>query len=155
MTKENLKMNGRFYIEHRDKNGNVVLAQEFPNVITNKGKNNAAALMLTDITGYKFDWIAIGTVATTAAATQTALAGELTTGGGARKTATGTLVTTTVTNDTAQLEVTFSFTASHTIRETGIFTALSSGTMGARQTMSAVSVSSGDSLTVRWKVAFA
>lgn len=64
---------------------------------------------------------------------------------------TASRVTTTVTDDTAQLQGTVTFTASLAITESGVFNADTSGTMIARQTFSAINVVNGDGLQVTWK----
>lgn len=70
----------------------------------------------------------------------------------AHKSATVSLVTTDVTNDTAQLVATFAFTATLAITESGVFNASSAGTLLCRQTFSAINVVDGDSLQVTWKI---
>lgn len=62
------------------------------------------------------------------------------------------LVTTDVTNDTAQIVATFAFTATLAITESGVFNASSTGTLLCRQTFSAINVVTGDSLQVTWKI---
>ena len=99
-----------------------------------------------------FTYIAIGTGTASASASDTALGTEITTGGGARASATVSRVTTDVTNDTAQAVVTFNFTSGFAVTETGLFNASSSGTMLNRQVFSAVNVTSGDSLQVTIKI---
>lgn len=98
-----------------------------------------------------FTFIAIGTGTVAPAAGDTTLGTEITTGGGARAAATASRVTTDVTNDTAQDVLTFNFTASFAVTESGVFNASSAGVMLARQTFSAVNVVNGDSLQVTWK----
>lgn len=65
---------------------------------------------------------------------------------------TASRVTTTVTNDTAQLLGTVSFTATLAVTESGVFNADTNGTLLCRQTFTAVNVVSGDSLQITWKV---
>lgn len=65
---------------------------------------------------------------------------------------TASRVTTTVTNDTAQLVGTISETASMAITESGVFNADTNGVLLCRQTFSAVNVVNGDSLQFTWKV---
>lgn len=65
---------------------------------------------------------------------------------------TASRVTTTVTNDTAQLVGTISETATMAITESGVFNADTSGTLLCRQTFSAINVVSGDSIQFTWKV---
>lgn len=147
---------GRFTITHRDADGNIKAQKDIDNTVTNAGLAEVASLILTDDPGTAtaFDYIAIGTGTTAADATDTTLETEITTGGGSRAAGTGTLSTTTVTDDTAELEVTFSFTSSFAVTESGVFNAASAGTMLARQVFSAINVANGDSLTITWKITF-
>ena len=118
------------------------------NLITNVGHAGANGRM-SNQGGYSpFIFLAIGTGTTAAAATDTALQTEITTGGGARASATASQVTTTVTNDTTQLVHTWTFTSSFAVTEEGILDASSSGNLLAHQVFSAVNVVSGDSLQI-------
>ncbi|MEM2849045.1 MAG: hypothetical protein QXI36_02075, partial [Candidatus Bathyarchaeia archaeon] len=84
---------------------------------------------------------------------QTALVTEI-----KRKAGTGSRVTTTVTNDTHQLVVTFSaadgLSGTSAVAESGEFNALTGGTMLDRQTFSVLNINwdAGDTLQVTWKV---
>lgn len=87
--------------------------------------------------------------------TSTALESEITTGGGERKTdanVTGTRVTTTVTNDTAQLVTTFTFTAAFAIDESGVFNDPTTGDMLCATAFGDVNVVSGDTLQISWQI---
>lgn len=99
-----------------------------------------------------FTYIATGTGTTAAAVTDTTLVTELSTLGLSRAAATASRVTTTVTNDTAQLVNTFSVTGTAAVTESGVLNAASAGTLLARQVFSAVNVVSGDSLQITWKL---
>ncbi len=121
------------------------------NLVVNAGMAGVASRINGAGAEAAFTYIAIGTGTTAASASDTALVAEIITGGGARAAATASRVTTDVTNDTAQLVVTFNFTASFAVTESGVFNASSGGTMLARQVFSAINVSSGDSLQVTWK----
>jgi len=153
-TLDPVKLKGNFDILHFDADGNLIDERHGSNVITNAGIAEVASLILTDNPGTAtaFDYIAIGTGTTAEGATDTALETEITTGGGERAASTGTLVTTTVTDDTAQLQHTFSFTSTFAVTEAGILNAASAGTLLCRKTFSAVNVASGDSLQVTYKV---
>lgn len=100
-----------------------------------------------------FTYIALGTDTTAAAAADVALGAEIVTAGGERAAATASLVTTTVANDTAQLQKTFTFTGSLAITESGVFNAASGVTMLARQVFAAINVANLDSLQITWKFA--
>jgi len=99
--------------------------------------------------------VAIGIGTTSAVAGNTTLESEITTNGGQRGAGTASRVTTTVTNDTAQLVKTFSFTGSFSVTEEGLLdNNTSGGNLLARQVFSAVTVSSGDSLQITHRIAF-
>lgn len=108
-----------------------------------------------------FDKIGWGTGTTAPAAGDTALQTEVTTSGGAASgvhvvsAATASRVTTTVTNDTAQLVGTVTAAGTIAITESGVFNASTNGTMLARQTFTAINVVSGDSIQFTWKIAAA
>lgn len=122
------------------------------NLITTKGKELVVD-QLGGTTTAPVTAIAIGTGTVAAAAGDTALGTEITTGGGARGAATVTNVTTTTTNDTEQWVKTFSFTASFAVTEEGLLdNNTSGGNLLARQVFSAVNVVSGDSLQITHKV---
>ena len=101
------------------------------------------------------DEAAIGTGTTGEGASDTALETEITTGGGARASATCSRVTTSQTNDTAQLVYTWTFSSTFAVTESGVFDAAGpppSGVMLCRKTFSAINVGSGDQLQITWKV---
>jgi hypothetical protein len=96
--------------------------------------------------------LAIGVSTQGTPATATTLASESTTNGGGRSAATATQVTTTVTNDTAQLVHTWTFTGTLVLTEECIIdNATSGGNMMAYQSFSAITVNSTDQLTVTHK----
>ena len=98
---------------------------------------------------------AIGTGTTAEAAAQTALVTEYTTGtwtGYARVAGTTSTVTTTNTNDTYQNVATFTAPSAVSPAESGLFDALTVGTMLCRATFTAVALATGDSLQLTWKV---
>jgi hypothetical protein len=138
-------MRDRVILTVKDKNGNV--KQEYdsgwsPNGITNAGFASVAGLILTDVGDTPYDYSAIGTGSTAFDPTQTALVTEI-----KRKAGTGTRVTTSVTNDTAQHVTTFSsadgLTGTSAVTESGVFNASSAGTMLCRQTFSALNINWG------------
>lgn len=47
-TKDKMPLSGRFQIEHLDKDGNVKGTYDFPNDITNQGKNDIFDIMFSD-----------------------------------------------------------------------------------------------------------
>jgi hypothetical protein len=144
-----IKLKERLEIKHI-RNGKVieerVIEDILEDIITNVGKAQVAGL-INGVVTTPFKYIAIGTGTTAESATDTALVSEI-----ARGLATCSRTTTNVTNDTAQLVYTFTFTASYAITESGVFDASTEGNMLCRKTFSAINVSSGDSLQVTWKI---
>lgn len=131
--------------------GSWRLSLDIHNLVTNAGMAGVASRINGAGGEAAFTYIAIGTGTTAPAAGDTALEIEITTGGGARAAATASRVTTDVTNDTAQLQYTFNFTASFAVTESGALNAAAAGVLLARQTFSAINVANGDSLQVTWK----
>ena len=156
MNNETCNINGHITFEViRD--GEVIDTREIKNLIVSSGKAAMAALCLVDVAETAFDYIALGTGTTAADAGDTTLETEITTNGGERRgggDVTGTRVTTSVTDDTAQLVTTFAFTGSFAITESGILNAGALGELLARQVFAAINVASGDSLQITWKVQF-
>jgi len=142
---------GWFTLKHI-RNGEVIEERTINNTVVNAGIAQIAGLILTDIGGTAFDYIAFGTGTTAVAVTDTTLETEITTGGGERTAATGTRTTTSVTNDTAQLVATFTFTSSFALTESGVLNAAAVGVLLSRQTFAAINVVNGDTIQVAWKI---
>lgn len=149
---EKVKFTGSFEVIVRDKNGHTKETRAYHNLVVSAGKAGVASRINGSGAEAAFTFIAIGTGTTAAAAGDTTLQTEITTGGGARAAATATRITTTVTNDTAQLDLTFALTATFAITESCVINAASAGTMLCRQTFSAINVVSGDSAQFIWKI---
>lgn len=113
-----------------------------PHLVVTAGLQEVTKLLGQGLGGTKFDAMAIGTDATAAAAGQTALVAEITTGGGSRKGAgdvTASLVTNTVTDDTIRFVATWTFSASFGVNELGVFNNnTSGGAMLLRQVFASV-----------------
>lgn len=154
--KEEVTVKDRLIAIVRDKNGKIKQKYDSgwrKNTITNAGLAEVAGLLTADVGGTAFDYIAIGTGTTAAAASDTALEYETHRIGGAD--VTGSRVTTSVTNDTMQLVGTFSgYTGSEAVTESGVLNAATGGTLLCRQTFSALNIdwAAGDSLQMTWKV---
>lgn len=125
------------------KNGQLV--RVVPNLVVNGGIALTASLLVGS--GTAPSHAAIGTGTTEPQVTDTALAAEY-----ARGSASRSLTTTAVTDDTAVFEREFSFTEEVSITESGLFNASSSGTLFSRATFTAVPLKYGDILLIRWKV---
>lgn len=140
--------------------GTWVFEKDGSNLITNTGKAAAASRINGSGGEAAFTSIGQGTGTTAAAVGDTALETEKKADGTAASgvhalataSVTASRVTTTVTNDTAQLVGTISETATMAITESGVFNADTNGVMIARQVFSAINVVSGDSLQFTWKI---
>ena len=122
------------------------------NLITNAGFAGAAGRLMGSGAPAAFTYIAVGTGTTAAAVTDTTLQTETATSGLSRVSGTVSLVTTTVTNDTAQVTNTFSVTGTVAVTESGVLNAASVGTLLCHQVFTAINVINGDSLAITWKV---
>jgi len=127
--------------------GRWAYEREYKNLIVNAGKAGAASRLISN-TNNPFTYIAIGTGTTAPTASDTALQNEVQRGAAD----TVTQMTTSVTNDTAKLVKTFTFTSSQAITESGIFNASSGGTMLARQTFAGIGVDNSVSLQIEWRI---
>ena len=118
-------------------------------VIVAEGMANTAGLLLTDIGGSAQDYIGIGTGVIAADVSDVWLGTEYVLGAG-----TGTRVTTTQTNDTAQITATLSITNDSTAITEYIISADNTGTLPitCRSVQSAINLNDGDSLQVVYQV---
>lgn len=149
-----LKIRGNVRMVCHDKFGNLKWDTGwFHNSIVNAGIVQMATLC--GASGTPFTYIAVGTSATAVSAAQTALVAEITDTGLQRASATVSLVTTTVTNDTRRFVKVFTATGSKTVEEVGIFNANSAGTMLGRALTGSKALTNTDTLTVTYDVKFA
>ena len=150
MINEKIRATGQVSFVLTDENGNIK-QQDSKNLVVNPGLAFIVSRMLGPSNAV-MSHMAIGTGTTAAAATQTALVAE-----SARATITSSaIVTTTVTNDSAQYIATFGPGAGPAaITEAGIFNAASGGTMLARTVFPVINKSALDTLTLTWKVTVA
>lgn len=132
--------------------GHWAFSKRCRNLVTNAGLGGISSRLNGAGGAAAFTYIAVGTGTASASASDTTLQTESSTSGLSRASATASQVTTTVTNDTAQLVNTFAVTGTVAVTESGVFNAASSGTLLCRQTFTAVNVVSGDNLQITWKV---
>ncbi len=118
-------------------------------VLTNRGKEIIVDRILGSGTEPKY--VAWGTGAGTAAATDTTLFTE---SAEARVTGTSSKVTTTTTNDTYQVVGTMTASGSRTITNAGLFDASTSGNMFIKTDFTGVVLATSDSITFTFKVQF-
>ena len=122
------------------------------NLITNAGRALISGLINGSGSPAAATYVAVGTGTTAASTADTTLQTESSTSGLSRAAGTASLVTTSITNDTAQVTKTFTVTGTVAVTEAGLLNASSSGTLLSRQVFSAINVVSGDSLQITWKV---
>ena len=158
MKKEQFGMHDQIILVCRRKDGSIKWKTDTEtdpkksNSITNTGMAQVAGLVLIDVGGTAFDYVGIGTGSTAESAAHTDLITPV-----KRKAGTGTRVTTTQTDDTAQLVTTFSsgdtLSGTDAIAEAGVFTAATAGVMLFRKIFTAKSVNwdDGDTLEVTAK----
>lgn len=146
-------LDGFIHIIARDANGNIKAERKIHNLITTTGKAGAASRLNGSGAEAAFTYLATGIGTTAAAAGNTALESEIVDSGLGRAAATCTRDTTSVTNDTAKLDKTWSVTGSKAVTECGILNAAAAGTLLGRQVFTAVNVVSGDSLEIIYRVA--
>jgi len=155
--KETLALVDEILLVCRDKEGRVKWiydskADPRSRSMAKTGMAQVAALILVDVGGTAFDYVGIGTSTTAESADHTDLQTPV-----KRKAGTGTRVTTTFTNDTAQLVATFSsadtLSGSQAIAEAGVFNAASGGIMLFRKIFTAKTVDwdAGDTLEMTAK----
>lgn len=125
------------------------------NGVPTVGKALAAGLFNGSGTPAAATYVAMGTGTNAFAAGDTTLQTELAVSGLSRAAGSVSLVTTTTTNDTAQVLKSFTVTGTQAVTESGLLNAASTGTLATRQVFSAINVINGDTLQVTWKVAFA
>lgn len=145
------KLNKGFVVPRTPEFGEYVDELVIHNLVTSAGKEAIASRLISN-TVAPWSHIAIGSGIVAPSASDTTLGSEITTNGGARAAATTGLITTDVTNDTAQYTVTFTFTGPVTVSETGLFNAASGGTMIARVLKGPASFVAGETLTVTWRL---
>lgn len=132
---------------------------QFENLVVNTAFPDVAGLINGATSPASYEFIGIGTGTTAATATDTALETEINNDGNPSFTnrggaGTASRVTTTVTNDTAQVVKTFTIGAfTPAVTESGYFNSNTAGTMFARQTFSAVNLVLNDNFQVTWQIA--
>lgn len=132
--------------------GRMANSVTIKNLVTNAGFAGIAARIGADAVEAAFDYLAVGTGTTAANASNTTLETEITDSGLARAQGTDSRTTTTVTNDTLNINYTWTASGSKAITECGLLNAGSSGTLLGRNVFSAVNVVSSDSFELTYKV---
>lgn len=150
---ENGHMRGKVAVRLWGRDGSLKEHREFKNTLTNTGFADSAWRLIHNTNAAAFDYIAVGTDNTAASSAQTALIAEIVDSGLARaQDASPARTTTTVTNDTSVLDVTYNITGTKAIYEYGLLNAASAGTMLARQVDAVLNVVNGETLQVTWNI---
>jgi hypothetical protein len=150
-----IKIKGMVRLVIKDKDGNIKDDTGFmQNAITNASLAVFSGLAGNVGSQTAFTYLAVGTDSTPALASQTALLAEIVDSGLARHSATVTRSTTTQTNDTLQLDYTWTASASKTIEEIGVFNSASTGVMAGRKVTGSRALVSGDTLVATYKIIF-
>lgn len=124
------------------------------NTVTSTAFAAVAGLVGATDSQSAFTYLAVGTDATAAAASQTALLAEITDTGLSRHAATVTRETTTQTNDTLQLVYEWTATGTKAVEEIGVFNATSAGVMLGRKTTGTKTVNNGEKLNATYQIIF-
>lgn len=124
-------------------------------VLTTSGMRTSADRQQTTPARNPLKFIGIGTGATTAARTAAAADTALSTEVETRATGTETIVTTTNTSDTYQVQGTITATGSRAVDEAGTFDASTTGNIGVSATFAVINLSTGDSLQLTVKTKYA
>jgi negative regulator of sigma E activity len=141
--KETLGIKGKLTLE-LIRDGKVIESQKVDNVVTDDGK--ALIALLVTGAGTTFSHMAIGTDATTAAATDSGLGAEA---------GRVTLTSSSAANNVITYIGDFpAGTGTGTISEAGIFNAASVGTMLNRATFSPITKTAADALKITWQVTY-
>lgn len=148
---ETTKMVGKVDLVLRAPDGSIKDERHFDNLVLNDGFTGVASRTFggnASSVSAVFDYIAIGSSSTAAAATQHVLSGEL---------ARGQDSAVIYNNSTKLITIDKTFaagTGTGTIQESGLFNSATANTgpMLARQTFSSISKGSADSLTVSWTI---
>jgi hypothetical protein len=122
------------------------------NLITTAGRGLISGLINGSGSPAAATYIAVGTGVVAANIADTTLGTETAASGLSRAAATVSLVTTSVTNDTAQMLKSFSVSGTVAVTESGVLNASSVGTLLCRQVFTAINVVNTDTLQITWKV---
>ena len=138
MLHDNFNMIGHLSISINDE-----VVQEVPNLVVTDGKEYVASRM-KDTTKAAMSHMAIGTVSTAAAASDSALGGQANRGALTSATVTGTTITYIATFGAGS--------GTGAITEAGLFNASSAGDMLCRTVFAVINKGQNDAMTISWSV---
>lgn len=148
---ESIAIKGSVHVKLIGPDGKVKQEHTDKNLVVTAGKNYLAAWLQAASQAGKFmSYMGLGTGSAAAAAGDTALGTEMSGGGYARQVGTLSNSTNVWTN-----AATFApGVGTGAITEAGLFTAVTAGTMFARQVFSTYNKQAGDTLVFTWSVTF-
>lgn len=148
---ETLKLKGSVNVKLIGPDGNVKQEHTDHNLVVTVGKNYLASWLTAATQSTSFmPYVGLGTVQTGPSSGDTALNSESVVGGYSRVSGTLTSATNVWTNT-----ATFNpGNGTDAIREAGLFTASTSGTMFAHQTFNVYNKAAGDTMIIVWSVTF-
>lgn len=109
---------------------------------------NAGLVDIAQMVSDRYDYVGIGVGTAEALPANTALASQVET----RVAPTKSIVTTTITDDTAQFSGEFTLTAPRAITESGVFVLDTAGVMLARQVFAVLNLDTNDIITFVWQI---
>ena len=142
MINDTLKATGELQIVLTDKDGNIKQNTTVPNLVVTTGKAVIASRLVGTATAI-MSHMAVGTVNTAPAASQTTLAGE---------SERAVLTSSSSTLNEVNYSSTFGPSTVMAITEAGIFNASSGGTMLCRTVFNVVNKGADDTLSITWTV---
>jgi hypothetical protein len=148
---EKINLTGSVHVQLFDENGKLKQEHENHNLIVSVGKTYLATwIAAASQSGYFMQYMALGTGTNSPTSGDTALQTEFSGGGYSR--VAGTLSSS---SNTWQNIATFGAgNGTGAVTEAGLFSAITSGTMLARQVFSVYNKQAGDTLTITWTVTF-
>lgn len=142
-------LKGIWHVRAYDRDGQLKSEFTDENLIVNGGLAWLAGALSGDVASPEaMKYLGLGTGDTAAAGTDTALETEVE----SRVAGTQSRVTTTTTNDTYQVEGTFTFTDARAVTEYGLFSAASDGTMLNRLVRAVNNMAAGEQMVVTCKI---
>lgn len=152
-----VKIKGFIRLQTKDTEGQVLQDTGWmQNTITNASFAVFSGLAGNVGSQTAFTYLALGTGTTSDSASLTALTSEIVDTGLARAAATVTRSTTTQTNDTLQLDYTWTASGVKVVAEIGVFNDSSSGVMAARKKLtSTITTANTNAVAVTYKIIFA
>lgn len=146
MINESVKIKGKLHVLHLDDSGEVKNTREVNNLVVHVGKEIIASRLVGNTLPIP-SHMAVGSSATAAATSQTALGGEL---------GRVSLDSTTRTNNVNQYIATFpAGTGTGAVQEAGIFNDSTAGNMLCRTTFDVVNKAAGDTVIITWNITIA